>query len=128
MRRYVPKKPIISGVLAILSASVMQLFCIFGIGLVNFSGYENVYVDTALILLFLSTFFMSIKAFHNLCYGIVGRNIKNNQIFLSICPKYKQIHDDLPLLNNIKYIYEYPLSAIGLIDTLDELYPNNIRQ
>ena len=123
MQRYVPKKPLISGTITCFVASIMQLFCIFCIGLVNFSGYENVFVDTALILLSLFTFFMSIKAFHNLFYGIVGRNIKNNQIFLSICPTYKKIHDDLPILNNVKLIYEYPLSAIGFIETLDDLYP-----
>ena len=105
MRRYVPNKPLISGTITGFVATIMQFFCIFCIGLVNFSGYENVFVHTALILLSLSTFFMSIKAFHNLFYGIVGRNIKNNQIFLSICPTYKKIHDDLPMLDNVKLIY-----------------------
>jgi len=29
---------------------------------------------------------------------------------------------------NIKFIYEYPLSAIGFIDTLDDLYPNTCKK
>ena len=123
MRKYIPKNPIISGVLTGLAATTMQFFCILGIGIVNFSDYDNPYFETGLIVLSITSCLMSIKSFHNLCYGIIGRNIKHNLLYITICPHYEKIHNEQALLENIKIIYEYPLSAIGFIDTLDDLYP-----
>lgn len=123
MRRYIPKNPIISGVLTGISAAFMQFFCVLGIGFVSFVDYENLYLDKALVFLCISTNILSIKSLHDLCYGIIGRNIKHNQLFINICPYYEKLHNEQPILENIKLIYEYPLSAIGFIETLDDLYP-----
>lgn len=125
MRRYIPKRPLLSGLLSGFFAFFMQVCCVLFIGIVNFYDYGNYYLDAVIILLSLFTSLMCLKTLHDLCYGIIGRNIKDNKIFLTICPQYKKIHDDMPLLNNVKFAYEYPLSAIGFIDTLDDMDTKN---
>lgn len=123
MQRYIPKSPIISGILSGFLAIVLQFFCIFCIGLVNFLDYKNAFIDVFLCIFCIFSNLLSFRAIHDLCYGLLGRSIKHNQIYLTICPEYKKLHDDIPILNNIKFIYEYPLSAVGFIETLDDLYP-----
>ena len=74
MRRYIPKNPIISGVLTGVSATFIQFSCLLGIGLINFSDYTNPYFETGLVILSITSSLMSIKSLHDLCYGIIGRN------------------------------------------------------
>lgn len=125
MRRYIPKNPLLSGFGSAFIAILLQSTSIMLLGVIYFSGEEKPYIEHSIILLSAMTIVVTTKALHNTCYGVVGRNISNNPLYVQLCPHYKKLHDTLPLLNKVKIVYEYPLSAIGFIDTLDELYPTN---
>lgn len=125
MKRYIPKHPLINGFLYGISATLLQSSSILLCGVVYLSGYENPYLETYVLFSSLMVTLMTLKCVHNTCYGIIGRNIAHNKFYIQICPHYKKLHDDMPVLENIKCIYEYPLSSLGFIETLDQKYPQN---